>query len=124
MGYSPKYCGICLKAAEQWGEEKDCTSCEAKCPDLLPENEEAWELWNLAGTQWRVGFSVVGMDFPAVFQIAELYGIEMTPCLFQKLKTLELATLKNQDNRREEGEDGEKRSADSCIGQRPGNAGI
>lgn len=90
----------------------------------MPENEDAWELWTLAGTQWRVGFSVVGLDFPAVFQIAELHGIEMTPNLFQKLKVLEIATLKKQNDKGEEGKDGVEGSPNRRISKRRSNSGV
>ncbi len=104
MGDGPKYCEICLKAAEQWGEEKDCTSCEAKCPDLLPENKLAWELWLLSSTQWRVGFSLVGLDWPAVIEIAKIHGIRITPAIFNKIKALEHYELKRY-NTKEEGDE-------------------
>jgi hypothetical protein len=71
---------------------------------LLAENKEAWLIWTLVNTQWRVGaFTLVGLDYPAVFQIAELYGVEVTPGLFQKLKALELRELTRD---RKEGKDG------------------
>jgi hypothetical protein len=48
----------------------------------------------LANTQWRMnGIMPVGMDFPAVIQIAEINLIEVTPALFQKMKLLEESSL-------------------------------
>jgi hypothetical protein len=55
---------------------------------------DAWELWNAAGTQWRVSaFAVIGLDYPAVFQLAEIYGITIIPALHQKIQVLERCTL-------------------------------
>jgi hypothetical protein len=48
----------------------------------------------MISTQWRVSaFSLVGLDYPAVFQTAELLGIELIPSLFFKIKLLENKTL-------------------------------
>jgi hypothetical protein len=35
----------------------------------------------------------VGLDYPAVFQIAEVNLIEVTPVMFQKIKLLETCQL-------------------------------
>ena len=57
----------------------------------MPENQEAWHLWSLVSTQWRVGaFSLVGLDYPAVFQVAELYGYDVNPAMMRKIKALEM----------------------------------
>lgn len=48
----------------------------------------------LANTQWRIqGLVPVGLDFPAVFQIAEVNLVEVTPALFQKMRLLETCQL-------------------------------
>jgi hypothetical protein len=68
--------------------------CADRCPDLLPENREAWRLWMLAATQWRFqGVMPIGLDYPAVFEIAAVNLIEVTPALFQKLRWLEAYQL-------------------------------
>jgi len=36
------------------------------------------------------------MDYGTVFQIAELFDIDMSPCMFSKLQALERYTVKNQ----------------------------
>lgn len=52
-------------------------------------------MWLAAQTQWRASFGgLIGLDYPAVFQLAELYGIEMTPGMMSKVQALERATLK------------------------------
>lgn len=61
---------------------------------MLPENVPVWKLWLLANTQWRMGLGVpVGLDYPAVLQIAAIHGIEVTPAVFSKLRSLELSEL-------------------------------
>jgi hypothetical protein len=36
----------------------------------------------------------VGLDYTAVFDIAEVYGIDVTPAIFQKIKALEIYELR------------------------------
>lgn len=53
-------------------------------------------------TQWRAGWGPVGLDWPAVLQIARVLHIEMTSRLWHKLHALELDEL--EDARKPEGE--------------------
>lgn len=63
----------------------------------MPENLEAWQLWLAANTQWRIGFGrTIGLDYTAVFAVAEVYGLEMTPALFRKIKALEMYELRRR----------------------------
>lgn len=73
----------------------DCTNCTNVPPPLLPENELAWKLWELVQTQWRAGWSLVGLDYPAVLAVAKLHGIKMTPELFGRIQALEWDVLKD-----------------------------
>jgi len=67
-----------------------CETCEYAFPALHPNNIEAWALWSLIGTQWRDGYSgIIGLDYPAVFKVAEVMGFEMEPATFLKIRTLE-----------------------------------
>jgi len=60
-------------------------------------------LWSAIDTQWRVAaFAIVGLDFPAVLAIADLFDIPVDKGLFQKLKLLERYEL----NRARKGGDG------------------
>ena len=60
-------------------------------------------MWLAVDTQWRVAaFAVVGLDFPAVFAIAELFEIPVDKGLFQKLKLLESYDLER--SRKKEGD--------------------
>jgi hypothetical protein len=67
-------------------------------PPLAPENAPAWELWAAVDTQWRsAGMGgVLGLDWPAVLQIAGLLGIDVTPPLFRKIRLLEKDALTRQ----------------------------
>lgn len=103
MGEQSKYCQTCLKAAKQWDEIRDCSSCYARCPDLDPINKDAWELWLLSCTQWRAGWTIIGLDWPAVIEIAKIHGIRITPAIFCKIKALESFELKRHNKK--EGED-------------------
>lgn len=58
----------------------------------------------MANTQWRVNaFSFVGLDYPAIFEIAAIYGVDITPAIFQKLKILEMHELARQGKGEEHG---------------------
>lgn len=68
----------------------DCSTCSAQTPSILPENFDAWRLWQNVNTQWRASaFQVVGLDYPAMFQVAEVLYIDMSPDLFGKIRELE-----------------------------------
>ena len=56
----------------------------------MPENEEANLLWHYCRRQLRMSFSgPVGIDFNAVFSVAEVLGLDMSPALLTKLRILE-----------------------------------
>lgn len=53
-------------------------------------------------TQWRVAaFSVVGLDLPAIMQIAEIFEIPVDKALIQKVKLLERYELKRAAQKEE-----------------------
>ncbi len=62
-------------------------------PPLMEENALAWKLWCFVQTQWRVGMSLVGLDYPAVLAVAKIYDIEVKQELFAKIQALERETL-------------------------------
>ena len=68
---------------------------------LLAANEPVWRLWLLVQTQWRVGWLLVGLDYPAASAVAELHGMAITPELFRGLQALEYDTLEEQREERE-----------------------
>lgn len=55
-------------------------------------------------TQWRVGMALVGLDYSAIFKVAELHGMEMTPTIFRGLQTLEFDALEEQSRKLEDKE--------------------
>lgn len=63
----------------------------------MPEAAPAWRLWNRVATQWRVGMDLVGLDYCAVFRVAEVYGEAMTPELLEGLQALEAEVLKERE---------------------------
>jgi hypothetical protein len=89
------YCESCKKIQEQTGKKENCPNCEYNRPDLIPENQEAWELWIGVGTQWRAGaFSLVGLDYNALYLVADTLLIDMTPAMLYKIQFLEHQSLK------------------------------
>lgn len=92
---------------EQTGKDYDCRDCEDRCPELLDENYDVLEIWALCSTQWRVSaFSIIGIDLPAVLDVARTFGIEITEAFISKIKALEMYEL----NRLRKAEGGD------CIG--------
>lgn len=63
---------------------------------MLDEARDAWTLWCRVSTQWRVGMDVVGLDYTAVFAVADVYGLKMTPELLEGLQVLELDYLQER----------------------------
>jgi len=76
-------------------KDDECIECDFRCPDLIPENCEAWELWNTVNTQWRMGRNgPVGLDYPAVMSVSQVLFIEITPAILHKIRKLEEYELK------------------------------
>jgi len=62
----------------------------------MAENEDAWELWLGVATQWRsAGFSILGLDYPCLYQEAARLGIELTTRTMRKIKALEAICLES-----------------------------
>ena len=57
-----------------------------------------WRLWCRCSTQWRVGMAVVGLDYNALFKVAEVYGIAVTPMVLEVIQELEADVLKEQSD--------------------------
>ena len=92
-----------MDAAKQTKGPLNCRKCEARCPDLNPENVPVWILWQAAATQWRTGpFGAIGLDYPAVFRVAKIIGVEMHPANLMRLQALERAELSRVRRKREE----------------------
>lgn len=91
--------------------EKECAECSFACPALDDENVEAVELIDASGTQWRSsGFGVIGLDYPAVFAVAERIDIDVDDAMLHKLRAVERVTLAEDRKRAEK--DKEKTNGD------------
>jgi len=63
-------------------------------PQLMPENEDALELWFNVKTQWRsAGGGLIGLDYGEVRIRARELDIDMSPLMWRKLKMLESSVL-------------------------------
>ena len=61
----------------------------------MGENQEAWYLWKHTQTQLRASFAgVVGLDYTAMRQVAEVLGIALDPAMLHKIQALEGLLLK------------------------------
>ena len=58
---------------------------------------DAWELWQLIQTQWRVSFAgLTGLDYLSVKEVAGVMGIDWGEDNFLKIKGLEWHELYKQ----------------------------
>ena len=58
-------------------------------------NREAWMLWRHTQTQLRTSFvGVVGLDYTAMRQVAEVLGIALDLAMLHKIQALEGLLLK------------------------------
>ena len=74
----------------QDGQEPPCRGCEHERPALMDANNEAWYLWRHVQTQIRTSFSgIVGLDYPAMMQVAAILGIELDAAMLHKIQALE-----------------------------------
>nr|NSL47526.1 DUF1799 domain-containing protein [Dendrosporobacter quercicolus DSM 1736] len=88
------YCEACRVRQKQTAKPINCHGCKGSCPAICPGNRRVFELWRLVNTQWRVGLGgMIGLDYTAVFRIAAVYRMKITPGLFEKLRQLELRAL-------------------------------
>ncbi len=74
-----------------------CRTCPDRCPDVLTENIDAWTIWAAARTQWRTAGmdgAIIGLDYGAMYAVADSLCIEMTPANLTKIQALEHATVK------------------------------
>ncbi|WP_313994091.1 DUF1799 domain-containing protein [uncultured Selenomonas sp.] len=66
----------------------------------MDENMEAWALWRHIQTQMRTSFEgVVGIDYVAVRQVAEVLGIDLDLAMLHKVQTLEGVMLQEVSNK-------------------------
>lgn len=69
--------------------ERDCITCSK--PTLLPENAEAYELFQLLRSQYNyVGMDAIpiGINYSIVIDILDLYGVVERVNCFEKIITL------------------------------------
>ena len=97
----PKRTQYCKQCGKYKKTPHKCRSCEyGQGPILREENLDAWELWNLAQTQWRAsGFGLVGLDYNAMLKMADLAEIPLTIPTLHKIQALEGAVLESQNKK-------------------------
>jgi len=78
-----------------------CSTCEygpQNMPAVRPENMEALELWVDVSTQWRgAGMGIVGLDYREVRTRAAELDIDLSECVWGKIRKLERIELKKQN---------------------------
>jgi ribosomal protein L37AE/L43A len=94
VGTSFEYCKACREVQRQTNATHDCAECESKCPDLMPENREALNIWLCTTTCWdATAFGVIGYKYERAFEIAERLGYDITPSIIRKMQALEKVDL-------------------------------
>ena len=75
----------------------DCSTCEARPPQLMPMNRRVYHLWLHCQTQWNWSGGMepllTGLDYPGIYRIAEMMDVEITPSDLYKLQALEWDTI-------------------------------
>ncbi|WP_369688322.1 DUF1799 domain-containing protein [Desulfatitalea tepidiphila] len=111
-----QYCQTCFKANSG---NPPCEDCEWQPPALLPENQDALELWLAVQTQWRAGpMGVIGLDYNVLYQEAIRLGIDLSPGVMKKIRTLEAATLEKVYGSHTKGRAGTSTSTQVTPGER------
>lgn len=99
-GDGSTFCDTCRRTHDQTGKTLNCAECEGRCPDLLPYNEEAWDLLIAGQTQMRTGgLGVIGFDYLAIRYVASVIGVDITPSILRKVQAVERHILKKQGNK-------------------------
>jgi len=71
-------------------------------PELMPENVDVLELWGDVNTQWRAGgMGLIGLDYREVRERARELDIDLSPCVWRKIKMLENKVLEKQYKKEE-----------------------
>jgi hypothetical protein len=83
---------------------------------LLENNIDAYNLWMLIKTQWRVsGVGVVGLDYNVIYLECNRLEIDLSNCLMAKIRALEKFELSRDvaglDRKSNAGKDKKKRGA-------------
>ncbi|MEN6568061.1 MAG: DUF1799 domain-containing protein [Veillonellales bacterium] len=78
-----------------------CNGCEFERPELDPINYDIWYLWGAISTQWRTAVGerlvFVGLDYVALYAVAETLDIEITPAILAKIRLLELSYISRKN---------------------------
>ena len=84
-------------------EYQGAQDAEPEALPVLPANADALTLFLALETQWRfagLDGAPVGFDYQAIEPTARLAGLETTPGLFNKLRVMERAALKEAAEKR------------------------
>jgi len=81
-------------------KDPPCGTCEygpQNMPEILEENTEVLELWMDVSTQWRgTGMGIIGLDYREVRTRATELDIDLSECVWRKIRMLERIELKKQ----------------------------
>ncbi len=77
--------------------DHDCNNCEYSITyEFDAAASAALLLTNSLNTQVRVvGNKIIGFDYTALFQIADVFDIEVTPAIWRYIKAIEQAVVEN-----------------------------
>lgn len=76
--------------AEGDGEERDCSSCDHRRPDVARDEADIFECLALCETQLRMGpGGPVALDWAVVFHVADELGIPVDDRFLRRLRVFE-----------------------------------
>lgn len=101
---------VCKVEARDKGLEASCESCEfVECryrqPGMEGDNREIFRLIWFSPAVWLqtpMGGGPYALNWPMVFEIAEILGIEIDNAMTEKIRLYEKTTLAHLGNRNEE----------------------
>lgn len=89
--------------ARQDNEDRDCSSCSRRRPEINGGLAPYWACFLFCETQLRVGMSgVYALDWPAIFCVAESLALPVDTVFTRLLKVFEGAMMKEITKRRKE----------------------
>lgn len=76
-------------------EERDCSSCDHRLPDMTAEELEIWDCLVTCESQFRIGpTGPVSLDWSVVLRVAEAKGVRVDHRFFRLMKAFEAALIR------------------------------
>lgn len=88
--------------AEVIAAARELKQLDEKPFEVWPENWETVIMFSRLSTQWNINYStVIGLNYPAVFEMMRFYKVEDQEEVFEGIRIMELAALKVLNRKKE-----------------------